>query len=875
MKKHIALLLSVGMIFASFAQVNAQADDMIFIDPADENYLTNLVNLGIFSLYTDESFFDGTKEVTRAEAAMSLAGLLNMAKGTDASVGEKFVDVLPTEPASGSIALMNGLGAMGGFGDNLFRPYDTIQEIHFIKALMVTLGYNWRAELAGGYPNGYINAAVDAGVLEDLSVSDGAVLTRSKLLKLLNKAIAVPVYDVVSLEDGQAKLEYNKDINVLTKYHHIYQDEAIVNSNSITSLNEAFTPQEQSVLIGDRTVYLGADKSIWTHLGENITYYYKQPDSGSKAVLVWFEPADNNIVTLNDTELESVSGSDVTYIDAASGKEKRVSYNSSSLVVYNGGRGGVTLSDKLVDFSGTVSFINNDGDGDTDVVILNDYTYDEVYSVDADRKQIFFKSQTVELDLAEGYSIENQSGEVMEFAEVIVGDVYGIAKSSDGSLVRLVNLTSAISGNVSEKGTDSLVVDGTAYKLSGAVLTQGISEIELGGAYTLCLNSSGMVVYIKEGKSDALSIGYLIDYTVKNSAFDTTVYLKIMTAGGSKEVLELKDDVDINNVSFEKEAVPAKLAELKSNLNLASDGEVSQVVRYQTDAEGYISTIYTALLEENDYLQLKFNSEGTNAHLRDHGYGVGAFKYKYLIGNKTTFFQVPQTEQESLSEDYYLTFRYQDKMDDGDSYMVETYTIADEVYPSAAVYYTKSTAEIDPYANLFLVDKVSQSMNSLGDPVTKFTGNMLGKSVTYESIDPLDISGVEKGDALVFDLTPLDEVKDFIKVYDVSENTIAEKYFNEDISQQISVSMFSVYKSKDVYMEATNKGFDDMDAALDNMYGLNFSRVSTIAVYDSENDKTSITTPASIVDYIHAGDNCTKMLIRYQFGYMQDIIIYK
>ena len=464
MKKHIAFLLSVIMIFTSFIGISVQAKDKIFIDPADETYLKNLTNLGIFPLYSDEGFFDGTKEVTRAEAAIAIAGLLNMGQGTSASIGDKFVDVLPTEPASGAISLVHGIGAMNGFGDNLFRPYDAIEEIHFVKAIMVALGYNWKASISGGYPNGYIIAATTSGVLENIQVADGKVLTRSVLLRILNNALEVPVYEISSVSDEQVNLEINKDVNVLTKYHHIYKDTAVVNSNSMTSLNSAYSPEKEAVLIGNRLVYLGDDKSIYTHIGENVTYYYKQPDSNSKPTLVNFVPFENSIVVLNDADIISADGGVIKYELPDDNKEKRMSYTASTQVIYNGGRGGVSISSKLMSFSGTAKLINNNGDNTVDVVIINDYVYDEVYSVDATSEKIYFKSQSVNLLDKEDYVIESSDGKVMSIDDVEEGTVYAIAISGDGKLVSLLNLTSSIGGTVSELSDNGFVIDGIAYK---------------------------------------------------------------------------------------------------------------------------------------------------------------------------------------------------------------------------------------------------------------------------------------------------------------------------------------------------------------------------------------------------------------------------
>lgn len=318
MKKCIAVLVAMVMLTASLFQVSAS--QLLFIDATDEQYYNVLSTLGVFPLYQDEEgFFDGNKAVTRGEAAVAIAGLIGIQPGLNSTIGDTFIDVLPTEPTSGSIAAMVSLKAMNGFGDNLFRPYDPIQSVHFVKALLVALGYQWRADNAGGYPAGYMKLANEFELLDGVTVTDGQELTRSALFRILYNALDVQIYSVAGVSDDKTIYETNRKANVLTEYHHIYEEEGVVNSNSMSSLNSSFKPNEINVLIGNDRVALQGDTSIWSYLGQNVTYFYQQDDNETKKTLVSFVAEGNEIVTLTGSMIDNVDGSVIEHLDFETG----------------------------------------------------------------------------------------------------------------------------------------------------------------------------------------------------------------------------------------------------------------------------------------------------------------------------------------------------------------------------------------------------------------------------------------------------------------------------------------------------------------------------------------------------------------------------
>lgn len=890
MKKCIAMLVAVLMLSLSLLQVNAAG--LLFIDPTDEQYYEVLTDLGVLSLYqNDEGFFDGAKGVSRGEAAIAISGLIGVQPSLNSSIVDTFIDVLPTEPASGSIATMVSAKAMSGFGDNLFRPYDTIQTVHFVKALLVALGYQWRADSLGGYPTGYMKIAGELELLDGVTVKDGQPLTRSELFKILYNALDAQVYDVVGVSGDATRYETSKKTTVLTQFHNIYEETAVVNSNSMTSLNASFKANDKTVLLGTERVYLQDDVSIWSYLGQTVTYFYKQEEGGSRKVLVSFALDENEIVTLTGSNIDGVSNGEVEYADAETGKIRKLAYNIGTDIVYNGGRDAINLRETLNNLSGTADFIDNDEDGVVDVIIINDYRYDVVKGMDLTGEVLYCDNENIDLDAATTWVIESETGGQLALSELVAGDVLAIAKSVNGELVRVVRLASSITGTAKQRGTDTITVEDTSYVVSSGANTESLAKVKLGGSYTFYLNIAGEIVYAVEGSADSLKLGYLITYGAESNAFDSKIFLKILTAS-SVNVFEVKEKIQINGNLVESKDVIATLRNLKNQLSLASDGEISQVIRYTVDSNKMLSAIYTAKTTENEELMLKYNSAGSPVACRKF-YGVATISAgrEFLGNNGSTVFVVPKDNQATLPEDYYGVTQLDTEIQDNKSYTVETYVAGDSIMPFAIVVYPETAVAggvIPPDASIMMLESLEKVVNNDGAPVTKFNVYKGNSKLSYLSENTIDTTGLEPGDTIVLQLSPLNEVQKFGKVYDASEGQFCiDPDYNVSYEATAlnpgsggtppgrSIMKYSLYRREGNYILATNKGFSNMDTALDNMYAVDLSRHATFPMYDSEKDEVSLVTTDSLIEYVRDNENYSELLILYYWNSIFTVVVYK
>ena len=90
-----------------------------------------------------------------------------------------------------------------------------------------------------------------------------------------------------------------------------------------------------------------------------------------------------------------------------------------------------------------------------------------------------------------------------------------------------------------------------------------------------------------------------------------------------------------------------------------------------------------------------------------------------------------------------------------------------------------------------------------------------------------------------------------------------------------SYMMYHIYSREDVYIEATSKGFSNMDVALDNMYAISLNRHTSLPMYDSVEDETSIVTTDSIISYLQDEEAYSKIILFHNWGDLNSGVLYK
>lgn len=173
-KRLTALLLAVCMLCSLY--VTARAVD-------DTTALETIRTLGIMKGDEDGNL-NLSANVTRAEfvTMMVSASAYKDSIGSGSGVS-LFQDVKSSHWASEYIKLALEQGWVSGYVDGTFRPNNQITLEEACTALLKMLGYD-SASLAGSFPSAQLSKASAIGLLDDLNLSQGDVLTRNDCVRL-------------------------------------------------------------------------------------------------------------------------------------------------------------------------------------------------------------------------------------------------------------------------------------------------------------------------------------------------------------------------------------------------------------------------------------------------------------------------------------------------------------------------------------------------------------------------------------------------------------------------------------------------------------------------------------------------------------------
>lgn len=189
MKKILSVFLVVLFVFSfsanafAFAEKEAAAEEL-------EKY--GLVKRNALGALTVEG------PVTRAMVVRMLVTLLGE---TPEKTKTPFSDVPEDHFASGYISLAAEYGIINGMGDGTFSPEAAITNQQAVKMIVCALGYRELAESRGGYPHGYVMAAMNLGILPSKTVTT-AETDRGDLLIMLKKTLDIPL--MVMEADGES-----------------------------------------------------------------------------------------------------------------------------------------------------------------------------------------------------------------------------------------------------------------------------------------------------------------------------------------------------------------------------------------------------------------------------------------------------------------------------------------------------------------------------------------------------------------------------------------------------------------------------------------------------------------------------------------------
>lgn len=584
--KRIASLLMVAALVFQITTVMAAPMPEDVIGTPYETAVRLLSALDI--MVGDGESFKAEDNVTRAEFAKILVNSMGLGDAVESyqPVG-MFEDVPTSDVLAPMVELGNKIGAIQGYGDGYFGPDDDVTGEQAVKMMVYATGHNISAELAGGYPAGYLMTAADLGLLRGV-ISPGfdmtQPLTRGKAAVLCYNALRVDVLQKISYG---AEVTYVTRIgeNLLTLKHNVYFADGLVTMNGVTALDNTSTIRKDAVKIQGKTedIYLVGETDIANKLGTYVRVFYKLDPNTDDKTIVSYEilESKNEIIRVPLSNLvagsyDNVMGSgDARYRAVAYWENKETDFRPREIkvkfmpsIIYNGTSTIDFDFNKTIKLQGDMTIIDNDSDGIFDLLYVTAYDNYVVSIIDKSEYVITdkygyydgtsesAKVKSVKLDLDDSdhiVTIVDENGKDVAFSSLKEWNVLSVAQSNQDSGRRLTNVivsTNTVEGEITEIATVGghiiVKVGEEEYQLAPNYenyITKGgtvsdFATLRVGYTSTFYLDAFGKIAASKiTATSGDANFGLLVKVNRSASGLDDAVRLKIYSDGELKTYL--------------------------------------------------------------------------------------------------------------------------------------------------------------------------------------------------------------------------------------------------------------------------------------------------------------------------------------------------
>ena len=722
MKKTLSLLISFVMLFSAIPS-SAEETEMLTGFERDTEIMTALG----FMESVDTS--DLTSVVTRGEFAALTVELL----GVDArSDGKRwFIDVDEKTNNYNGISTAAQYGVIHG-SDGYFYPDRQITYLEAATILVNALGYKDYALYQGAYTPGYLKMAESSGIKKNVTAGADTVVTIGMAARLLlnagNANIVVPTIagNKVTVQEG-GTLFWEK--------HKISNGSGILTGNEYTTLTNPNGLSKNAIRIGDFTGNVYYSNEAINLIGQYVEYYYMNEDGENMVCWISSLEHKNEVRVVPSYDIESFDKTSMTLTYEYDGRTKSTVIPTDAAVIYNGKmtiqffytENGVEKS--IFDMeNGEATLIDNDNDGNVDVVVILSYKNMVVAGVNALEKKIYdMYDPSMTIDF-EGYDepgkswiITDRNGKVVAFEMIAEKAVISVAQSADSKFLR---------GVVSED-----VLMGT---IAGAMVKDGEQIVSMGDKeYVVCSNytnyksvpavGTNVTVYLDfMGKiagfgTEAAASGYAFLMKVWIDEVDEYAWIKMMTTDGTKKDYRLADKVNIDGKRFDGAGLIVHMRSMPDY----------QVIRYKMNSAKQITMLDTtaveAASEDNKLRCIKSMSE------------LGYFDQGSLFGHtgamavdtSTIYFETPSQENKIRYDDYKIG----SVVGFNTKYYVAGYTSDDDGFVCEVVH--KSTAASgnftgnDPW---LLVADIVDTIDEEDQPVKRITGYSDGNTIEIDLI---------------------------------------------------------------------------------------------------------------------------------------------
>lgn len=766
------------------------------------------------------------EELTRAELTKIVAKVLQMdlVRYPD-DYGVIYKDVPSEHWGFSYITVLSGMGLLNGDTDGNFYPDRAVTYAETVKVLVGMLGFGIEAEELGGYPNGYLAAAANHGVLKGVSAGPDDGMTRENAMRMVYNCLdakrLVSGYGSSSGMAAEISSKTFRDLLMGEEDDGLMEIEGVVTANRESYLLAPIDNMEEWQVEIDGVLYDKGSTDIDKYLGMQIRAYVQANPTGKNAIIKDFKLADENSkIELQSEDIRVFSTDRIEYMTDTESSSRTVKKNvaADAQFLYNGR----VISDSelaLIDVqnlsNGFVTIIGNTERGEANVIFINEYQSFLVDRVDAEEKKIYLADEQrflnykyIDFDENENDSVirlMDANGAPIELDGVKAGDVITAYASRDKNLIKLFVCDESVTGKVSESNVnnETIKIDSEIYKYEDGV---DVSKL-LGEEIIAKLNYLGKIADV-EKELTAGSYAAIVD-TAMAGAFESDLKLLMAIPGLIQDDVEEADDddpesKDIPAIAAQNEALMEITCAAKVRFNNQSydavaladaiDREMKNkglkylVVSYYTSSDGLLRSIDT--LERVPVMPAAYDRDGNQKMVLDGEKKYNAYE-KTFGGNSNGAFGLSEetlgicipVDEVSDRKDYLARI----DMTNGKSYTVGAYQYnKDTRCPDVVVFNEKMDFDTSGIINLSksklgVVAEISQAINDDGDNVKAVVlmteDGAVDTVISEYTRSEEDFSKLKRGDFIYYSLDAKNQLDGYELVASAADIT-GDYYIN-------------------------------------------------------------------------------------------------
>ena len=799
--------------------------------------------LSALGIFDEEKKLSISDEVTRSEYAAIVSKLSGyFVDGSNSKT--KFDDVSSDEKNASYINYAVESGYMEASG-SIFNPDAPVSTSTVLASIVRVLGYDIF----------YQNHSPEQ-IANELEITDKVrtyltdTVTYGVLAQMLVNTLETYVvdfsgsyYSVGNETFLERQFRYTKKFGVVTT-----TEESSIVSNKVGVKNNIFIDNVQYDISNDYNHYLGYSVEFYVNDDDEIVFIRPRARKNTEVVL----QVDN---------IESYSNHKYTYFVEGNNKHKTATLDYMCSVVYNKRVVTQITDDVLLPNSGSVRLLDNNNDGNYDVVFVSSYNVMEVNSVDMDKHIIYDKNNTINyINFDEAYQDEMlkvyKSGVSSTFESINPGDVILIYQSIEKDIADIYILNNVSDGiiNSIDHGDNVISINSTEFDV---VECCDLSNVNLSDNVRVYFDDNNNVVYVKKISQSGDMLGYL--FKVHYEDFEEQIYLRLLDADNLMRKVIVEDKIRIDGRTY-------KSKDFDDASNYLTAFAEMKLIKFSYDDKGIFKV--TTQNDTKSEHKLRVTYPKSN---KKYISAMQSFYGAFGVSSNTVIFKIPTNNTEDY-ESYGVVKR--SYFGNSKNYDVEAYSTGEGNLVADAILLYEEAEKVRETVGVVIECQVvlDEEDDTVKASIT-FIDHM-GREQTYKTENLSAFDGISAGDFVCCGYDIKNEIKTVSVIYDYSEETY-----------KLSANPSSDYAIGDRY--AFGSVYEKHGTAL----GVTFDEItsqtthSDCQVYETsifkgiykmdETLRKPVPVKASIddvYDYIHSGGMHSKVLI-YTNGETPYIIV--